>query len=1035
MSSHNTAMVVITCLAVPLSLIYYNPSYLLSETGYADGGDMYSHIIEAIHLKERLENGASDFWFDKVSLGFLSPLLVFRLVLVAVLSFIPFAFYKSSTLFRLKPVQGLSLCLLAFGIQSGRQFGMEISAFIGYGLLTQAFGMLLIPLTVSITYNWIFYCNLQVKRSSLAFLILAVTFLTNFFFGLYACILSTTMLFVKLTSIQSEQRLAEMSKVIFKFVYMHMNWLMLISWWFIACLIGYKYIGGLPWRGASEDGYPALYLLNALINGDIFDAGRPIPWLTILVLLGFIINNLKIARLQLYIDSYTNDDRNFSCWLILSTVISTALLLGRTTFSFLYDLIPFHTELETIKYLNAVHFCGLLLASSALTELLTVASKQILHLIMLTSKSSLYLATLKTLGSWHRMLDGAMKISVSCEQRCLNTVELPCKSSAFSTVKWLLIITIAIPLWMNQCTTIGTQLTMTEVNPDFVQRLKEFSNSNSINGRLLGHKALGTGKAWDLAMIPALTNKPGLMTYSRGYHDSLSIFYLESLSFNPEKSQFFAAMLRLYNIHYLMTSSVELDAALAKACQLKHVTTIDDLALFEVLHEDFDYGYFDFVRIVGHVRGDLKQMRETVLKTLELYTVNSVLSINPIATNIHPHSTSTGPIAVNVKMSSWLNGCRYLAENNNVQVTWTWKGKQNDSQVIIDEAVKEQSWKWIYSQVIEEETKETDYYAIVHIAKTPREIEDYEHLLLKVTYHPFWKCFYYPVGNDFALSDFNRPYFHDGKTYVEVRHVTPNLMSVTLPPGRYLVVFTYRFPGILKLLVLICIACGFKTTAGLLQRNSHLSSEGIKQASSEGIKQASSESIKQGSTEGIKQASSESIKQASTEGIKQGSSEGIKQASSESIKQASSDGIKQESSEGIKQASSEGIKQASSENMLFNNTEDSSGERIAFQTNSGIAISDSEDFTNEISKNRLEEDILNSLKQNEVSDTVTMPTAEPWNVKGRLRRHSVAVASKFHQAAVRILLRNSAKNQPIESQSTNNDADDEDFEDYFSDGN
>lgn len=51
----------------------------------------------------------------------------------------------------------------------------------------------------------------------------------------------------------------------------------------------------------------------------------------------------------------------------------------------------------------------------------------------------------------------------------------------------------------------------------------------------------------------------------------------------------------------------------------------------------------------------------------------------------------------------------------------------------------------------------------------------------------------------------NRPRRH---SLVTVHHVTPNLMSVTLPAGKYHVIFSYRYPGILKLLSIIC-ACVF----------------------------------------------------------------------------------------------------------------------------------------------------------------------------------------------------------------------------------
>lgn len=59
-----------TCWLTPLAVICHNPDYLHSSTGYADGGDMYSHIAEAIHLKELLESDTLNFWYYQVSLGY-----------------------------------------------------------------------------------------------------------------------------------------------------------------------------------------------------------------------------------------------------------------------------------------------------------------------------------------------------------------------------------------------------------------------------------------------------------------------------------------------------------------------------------------------------------------------------------------------------------------------------------------------------------------------------------------------------------------------------------------------------------------------------------------------------------------------------------------------------------------------------------------------------------------------------------------------------------------------------------------------------
>ena len=52
------------------SLVSNSNSYLTSNTGYAHGGDMYSHQVEALYLKELLESGTTDLWFDELTLGY-----------------------------------------------------------------------------------------------------------------------------------------------------------------------------------------------------------------------------------------------------------------------------------------------------------------------------------------------------------------------------------------------------------------------------------------------------------------------------------------------------------------------------------------------------------------------------------------------------------------------------------------------------------------------------------------------------------------------------------------------------------------------------------------------------------------------------------------------------------------------------------------------------------------------------------------------------------------------------------------------------
>ena len=404
-------------------------------------------------------------------------------------------------------------------------------------------------------YHWtIFYqTTKQDKKANIGtFLIFVVIFLSNFFFGLYACILSALMLVIKVISISSRSSVNSIWNFVYRFIRIHLSWLFLTSWWILGCLIGYRYIGGLPWRTDSEDGYSLLFIINMFMNGEFFDSGRYFPWLTILVLLGFTINNLNLVPKTLRIRSCTEDEHMFSSWLVLSSFVSTLLFLGRTAFSGFYNLIPFHTELETVKYLNAIHFCGLLHASTALTEIFSTISEVLVYIVSVPQyrlfmarlsseltwenvpaslKQPLGLVTV-TLSSWKPAITSLLTHHIGLAFTTLltwrlvpivlkplfnmffNTVStwkmVPitfkhplgvflkecdsamsvCKSMKHQATSFALLMVIIIPIWYNHFTTIGTQLTMTEVDQGFIKVLQSLKNS-TVDGRILGHKGLG----------------------------------------------------------------------------------------------------------------------------------------------------------------------------------------------------------------------------------------------------------------------------------------------------------------------------------------------------------------------------------------------------------------------------------------------------------------------------------------------------------------------------------------------------------------
>ena len=127
--------------------------------------------------------------------------------------------------------------------------------------------------------------------------------------------------------------------------------------------------------------------------------------------------------------------------------------------------------------------------------------------------------------------------------------------------------------------------------------------------------------------IVALIFFLGILSYGR--QESLSAFYLEAMTFNDLNPDAFNNLLHLYNVHYLAVATIFIDHDFISRGKWRHITTIDDIQLFEVNPADNNFGYTDFVRIPGYIDGNLKHIREPVLELLDLYSKELLLYINP----------------------------------------------------------------------------------------------------------------------------------------------------------------------------------------------------------------------------------------------------------------------------------------------------------------------------------------------------------------------------------------------------------------------
>lgn len=119
-----------------------------------------------------------------------------------------------------------------------------------------------------------------------------------------------------------------------------------------------------------------------------------------------------------------------------------------------------------------------------------------------------------------------------------------------------------------------------------------------------------------------------------GNKETLSSFYLEKLLLNYDTEVLqdeFVNLLSLFNVQFLVSSAVAMDALGFDRNIFRHIKSIYDIQFYQVDPDNFNYGYFDVVRIPGYVSGDLKEIRPAVSDSLTLFSREIALYLNPSA--------------------------------------------------------------------------------------------------------------------------------------------------------------------------------------------------------------------------------------------------------------------------------------------------------------------------------------------------------------------------------------------------------------------
>ena len=668
------------------------------------GNDNSSHFAEMTHIAKLLRMGETDFWFDQTNLGyplflayqpgpsllmgalaavchsFLEPLLLFKLSVVFLWAVMPSTWYLGGRWLGMDRLSALFLALLILSVNDFRAFGLGMSSLTATGLYTQSYGTLLLPLAMGALYRYLFAQNLGPKLPTLLF---SATLLAHAYFGLYLALGAAVMLIVRREGLL--ERVRRLSLVLFLSA-------LLTAFWLLPFVLYMDYQGGLPWKSAGEDGYPALELTRLAVTGALFDDGR-LPWMTALVAIGI---GLAWRRRARTLERFT----------LLLLALTIALFLGRTTWGALYSFIPLHSELEVIRYLNGIHFCGLLLAAPAAAFLL------------------------RRIAAWSASRPGPTWLARRHTTAALFAVVL---AGCFAAI------TVQSSQRLRAVDEASLHL------PGLGAALAGDSST-----RFLSHQKLGTGSHFYLNFLPTLATRPQLESFSRGYHDTLSLYYLEAFDFSE-------ASFRLYNV----------GAVAVRKRLLDEVPDFMTLRWSDGEFQVYEYaepgGYFEFVQTPLTLVGDLKDIRPVAeILSPRLFAVGAVARIS---SQVEPKQDAL--IVLPDAHVSLLRGQQKILDNKHT-------GQ------VLSKLVKRYRTEPKRSEIIGQDHGHNAYAAIVDAAGDP------ERLLLKASFHPLWTAEI------------------DGAP-ARIEQVAPNLMAVDVPAGRHSVRFRYRNPVYQKVLFLVSV--------------------------------------------------------------------------------------------------------------------------------------------------------------------------------------------------------------------------------------
>lgn len=215
-------------------------------------------------------------------------------------------------------------------------------------------------------------------------------------------------------------------------------------------------------------------------------------------------------------------------------------------------------------------------------------------------------------------------------------------------------------------------------------------------------------------LVPYILFLVGVQTYSRGYHDSLTVYYIESFQPNLSTTPWFPDLLRLLNVRYIIAKTIP--AEFIERSNLLTLLQIDEDTTVYIRSSSEMYGYFEFVNVPGSIHGDLKGIRDTVVSLTQIFQVRALLAINSLSYENETAKVSVTPVTTPISFyRPWSLLLHFFGRPERYLTTWTLNGQDVSEHDFLDGLMSMYLARPVKSVISKESIRTNLYKAIVKV--------------------------------------------------------------------------------------------------------------------------------------------------------------------------------------------------------------------------------------------------------------------------------------------------------------------------------